>query len=1011
MSENHHYTGLTDTEVLQSRQQYGVNVLTPPVKETLWDRLRNVLTHWISLGMAALSAVAAVAAVLLAPTMGQAVWVMPAIMLLAATLIVLVGFFGGFKDPLFRILITAFVLSIGISIYEFEWAGAGRSTFFEPIGIIVALLLATGVAFFLERSNEKTFQSLNKVNDDTPVKVIRSGNVCQVPRRDVVVGDIVIVEAGEEVPADCELLESLGLTVDESSLTGEPMAAKTTVAKDFDRDATYPSNHIMKGTIVSEGYCTARVLAVGDRTESGKVFEAAQVEEGDPTPLSRKLNALAHWITMASYAVAALVIVGRIASYFVFATGGFDWLHFVSYLLGTFMIAVTLIVVAVPEGLPMSVTLSLAFSMRKLMKQNTLPRTMHSCETMGAASVICTDKTGTLTQNQMQVAEFVGDPREWRQGDPREWRQGDPRLTPREWWPEPGGEKTDPRVRPLSSSPSPLTTIPEASAEGLPAAIPEASAEGLSATIPEASAEGLPAAVPDGLLSEMIAVNTTANLDLSVPDRPKAIGNPTEGALLLWLHRQGSDYQAIRERATIVDRLPFSTENKYMATLVRSAVLGRPVLYVKGAPEIVMGLCDMSADDRRRYDAALLSFQHKAMRTLALAFLEVGDPQDRSLPALLSAGGLRFVGVFAISDPVRREVPAAIGDCLKAGIQVKIVTGDTPGTAREIGRQTGLWTDADTDRSIMTGTEFAAMTDEELQDRVMDLKILARARPNDKERLVRLLKAGGQVVAVTGDGTNDAPALNAADVGLSMGDGTAVAKEASDMTIQDNSFSTIANAVMWGRSLYKNIQRFVMFQLTINVVACLVVLVGAFLGTESPLTVTQMLWVNLIMDTFAAIALASLPPTRTVMADKPRRDTEPIISRAMACNIFGVGGLFTLLLLALLLYMEHSCGLDAYELSLFFTTFVMLQFWNMFNAKAFMTGRSAFARLTECRGFMIIAAVIFVGQILIVELGGQMFNVTPLSLSHWLLIVGATSLVLWVGELIRAVSRAGSAAR
>ena len=978
MSENHHYTGLTDTEVLQSRQQYGVNVLTPPVKETLWDRLRRVLTHWISLGMAALSAVAAVAAVLLVPTMGQAVWVMPAIMLLAATLIVLVGFFGGFKDPLFRILITAFVLSIGISIYEFEWAGAGRSTFFEPIGIIVALLLATGVAFFLERSNEKTFQSLNKVNDDTPVKVIRSGNVCQVPRRDVVVGDIVIVEAGEEVPADCELLESLGLTVDESSLTGEPMAAKTTVAKDFDRDATYPSNHIMKGTIVSEGYCTARVLAVGDRTESGKVFEAAQVEEGDPTPLSRKLNALAHWITMASYAVAALVIVGRIASYFIFATGGFDWLHFVSYLLGTFMIAVTLIVVAVPEGLPMSVTLSLAFSMRKLMKQNTLPRTMHSCETMGAASVICTDKTGTLTQNQMQVAEFVGaprewrqgdprewrqgDPREWRQGDPREWRQGDPRLTPREWWPGGG-----------------------------------------SATIPEGSAEGL--------LSEMIAVNTTANLDLSVPDRPKAIGNPTEGALLLWLHRQGSDYQAIRERATIVDRLPFSTENKYMATLVRSAVVGRPVLYVKGAPEIVMGLCDMSADDRHRYDAALLSFQHKAMRTLALAFLEVGDPQDHSLPALLSAGGLRFVGVFAISDPVRREVPAAIGDCLKAGIQVKIVTGDTPGTAREIGRQTGLWTDADTDRSIMTGTEFAAMTDEELQDRVMDLKILARARPNDKERLVRLLKAGGQVVAVTGDGTNDAPALNAADVGLSMGDGTAVAKEASDMTIQDNSFSTIANAVMWGRSLYKNIQRFVMFQLTINVVACLVVLVGAFLGTESPLTVTQMLWVNLIMDTFAAIALASLPPTRTVMADKPRRDTEPIISRAMACNIFGVGGLFTFLLLALLLYMEHSCGLDAYELSLFFTTFVMLQFWNMFNAKAFLTGRSAFARLTECRGFMIIAAVIFVGQILIVELGGQMFNVTPLSLSHWLLIVGATSLVLWVGELIRAVSRAGSAAR
>lgn len=956
MNVKNHYTGLTDAQVLESRVKHGANVLTPPVKETLWGRLRRTCTHWISVTMAVLVVLAVVAAAVLSGSLGAAVWVMPAIMVLAALLIVVVGFFGGFSDPLFKILITAFVLSMGISIYEYEWGGAGFSTFFEPIGIIVALLLATGVAFFLERSNEKTFQSLNEVNDDTPVKVIRNDNVCQVPRRDVVVGDIVILETGEEVPADCELLESLRLLVNESSLTGEPQAAKTTDECHFDREATYPSNHIMKGTTVIEGYCTARVFAVGDRTESGKVFEAAQVEEGDPTPLSRKLDTLARLITKASYIVAALVIVGRIIAFFLLGDGGFDWLDFTSYVLGTVMIAVTLIVVAVPEGLPMSVSLSLAFSMRKLMKQNTLPRTMHSCETMGAASVICTDKTGTLTQNQMQVAAA--------------------KLFP---WVVTQSQQREP------------------------------------------------------LVAEMIAVNTTANLDLSDPAHAKAIGNPTEGALLLWLHAQGIDYQELREQATLIDRLPFSTENKYMATVAQSAVLGRRVLYVKGAPEILMGLSTIDTERHAAVEELLRSWQHKAMRTLALAYLELDDVGEVFADGRLACTGLHFVGVFAISDPVRKEVPAAIRECIDAGIQVKIVTGDTTGTAKEIGRQIGLWTDDDTERNILTGTEFAAMTDEQLKERIMGMKILSRARPNDKERLVRLLKRKGQVVAVTGDGTNDAPALNAADVGLSMGDGTAVAKEASDMTIQDNSFSTIANAVMWGRSLYKNIQRFIMFQMTINVAACLIVLIGAFTGTQSPLSVTQMLWVNLIMDTFAAIALASLPPTHTVMRDKPRQAADPIINRAMHYNIIGVGGLFTLLLLGVLLIMQHAdivsmsdllsaipaflqgsvergedvgaTGgvLTPYELSLFFTLFVMLQFWNMFNAKAFMTKNSAFARLGECRGFMLIAVVILVGQVLIVELGGQMFNVTHLKLADWLVIISSTSLVLWVGEALRAI--------
>ena len=940
MTTARHYTGLTDAEVLESRRKYGINVLTPPKRETLWDRLWQACRHWITICLMVLSAGTIAVAACLSSSMGTAVWSMPAMLLTATILIIIVGFFGGFKDPLYRILIVVFVLSIGISVYEDLWAGEGFSAYFEPIGIIVALLLATGVAFFLERNNEKTFQSLNEVNDDTLVKVIRNDHVSQVPRRDIVVGDIVILETGEEVPADCELLEALNLIVNESSLTGELQAEKTTDATAFDHEATYPSNHIMKGTTLIEGYCTARVLHVGDATESGRVFVAAQVDEGAPTPLSEKLNRLAGWITKASYLIAALIIVGRVVVYAFmsddtdFSTTD-DWLDFITFVLHTVMIAVTLIVVAVPEGLPMSVTLSLAFSMRKLMKQHTLPRTMHACETMGAAGVICTDKTGTLTQNQMRVAET--------------------RLAP------------------------------------------------------DVSAD---------LLGEMLAVNTTANLDLQ-PTGVKSVGNPTEGALLLWLHDRGTDYRIIRESVAVVDRLPFSTFLKYMATIVRSEVTGRPMLYVKGAPEMVLALSALSEKERQAYEELLQDYQSKGMRTLGLAYIEIGDDRQVFVDGRLAVEGLRFAGIFAISDPVRTEVPQAIRSCLDAGIQVKIVTGDTPGTAREIGRQIGLWTDADGDGQWMTGTDFAAMSDDELLGRVQDLKILSRARPNDKERLVRLLKRCGLVVAATGDGTNDAPALNAADVGLSMGDGTAVAKEASDMTILDNSFSTIANAVMWGRSLYKNIQRFIMFQMTINVVACLVVLIGAFVGRESPLTVTQMLWVNLIMDTFAAIALASLPPSPEVMREKPRRLTESIISREMAWSIFGVGGLFTVLLTALLLFLEHADirsvsdlltehygaydGLSPYELTLFFTTFVMLQFWNMFNAKAFMTGRSAFSHLSECRGFMFIAVIILVGQVFIVELGGAMFNVTHLNCADWTAVILTTSTVLWIGEGVRRI--------
>lgn len=951
-NQKHHYTGLTDAEVLESRRKNGVNILTPPEKETVWDKIKEACTHWIVLGLLAILVGTVIAAFCLQGSMGSIIWVMPMIVFASTLLITIVGFFGGFEDPLFKILITAFVLSMAISIYEFEWVGAEWTTFFEPIGIIVALILATGVAFVLESKNEKTFQSLNEVNDDTLVKVIRNDNVCQVPRKDVVVGDIVILNTGEEIPADCELLDGLTINVNESTLTGELSCHKTCIESEFDKDSTYPSNHLMKGTTILQGYCTARVFAVGDATACGKVFEAAQVDEGEPTPLSEKLDSLADWITKASYVIAGLIVVGRLLRYFIGGDADFStsqgWIDFVSYLLGTIMIAVTLIVVAVPEGLPMSVTLSLAFSMRKLMKENTLPRTMHACETMGATSVICTDKTGTLTQNQMQVADTF---------------------------------------------------------------------------FPNLSNQQLGQDEISQFIKESIAANTTANLDYSDKNKIKAIGSPTESALLLWLHNANENYLPIRESVEIKDRVPFSTEIKYMATVVNSQVVNSRVLYVTGAPDILLNLCGETGEERQAYESKLVEYQNQAYRTLGLAYAVLRDDDNVILDGkLIDSRSLMMMGVVAISDPIRPEVPDAIKECMAAGIDVKIVTGDTVGTAKEIGRQVGLYNDTDSENALLAANEFAAMSDEDALNRIDKLKILWRARPNDKERLVKLLKQKDAVVAVTGDGTNDAPALNAADVGLSMGDGTAVAKEASDMTILDNSLKTISNAVMWGRSLYENIQRFLLFQLTVNVSACFIVLVGAFIGTKSPLTVTQMLWVNLIMDTFAAIALASLPPTRKVMEQKPRDRKESILDKSMKINIFGIGGLFFFIQLVLLLVFENAeitslsdlthiqwikgNGLSPYEGTLFFTVFVMTHFWYLFDARAYKTGRSAF-HFKGCQGFIAIAAVIFLGQIAMLYVPGfnEMFNCVPLTMADFLIVVGLSSLVMIVGEIIRLFKR------
>lgn len=886
-NDDYYHLGLTDSEVLQSREKNGVNLLTPPKRPSLWKL-----------------------------------------------------YLEKFEDPVVRVLLVAAVFSLIISIIENEYA--------ETIGIIAAILLATGIGFFFEYDANKKFDLLNAVNEETLVKVIRNGKIQEIPRKDVVVGDIVVLETGEEIPADGELIEAISLQVNESNLTGEPVINKTIVKADFDEEATYASNRVMRGTTVVDGHGMMKVLQVGDATEIGKVARQSTEQSGEPTPLNIQLTKLAKLIGKIGFTVAAatfIVFVSKDLYQYISANEITGWHHYMAIaqiVLKYFMMAVTLIVVAVPEGLPMSVTLSLALNMRRMLSTNNLVRKMHACETMGAITVICTDKTGTLTQNLMQVYE-----------------PGFYALKER-------GILSDDDI--------------------------------------------------SKLVMEGISANSTAFLEeTDEGGKPKGVGNPTEVALLLWLNSQHHNYLELREQAGVLDQLTFSTERKFMATLVQSPLIGKKVLYIKGAPEIVLGKCKEVVLDGKRIDATeyrstveeqLLGYQNMAMRTLGFAFKIVDDHAPDDCVALVAENDLNFLGVVAISDPIRPDVPAAVAKCQSAGIDVKIVTGDTPGTATEIARQIGLWKPEDTERNRITGTAFADLTDEEALDRVMDLKIMSRARPTDKQRLVQLLQQKGAVVAVTGDGTNDAPALNHAQVGLSMGTGTSVAKEASDITLLDDSFNSIGTAVMWGRSLYKNIQRFIVFQLTINFVALLIVLLGSFVGTALPLTVTQMLWVNLIMDTFAALALASIPPSEDVMKEKPRRSTDFIISKAMRYNIFGVGTVFLIVLMGMIYYFTNAeGGMTVYRLTIFFTFFVMLQFWNLFNARVFGTNDSAFKGLTKSYGMELIVIAILGGQILIVQFGGAVFRTEPLDWQTWLVIIGASSLVLWVGELIRFVQR------
>jgi Ca2+-transporting ATPase len=869
---------LNESQVAESRKEHGVNILTPPEKESLWKQFVQTLT-------------------------GPLGHLIP-------------GWENG--DSLVFILEIAALLSTFISFSEyFGWLGLEASydakVFFEPAGIIMAIILATGISFYFEVKANREFDILNQVNDDEPVKALRSINgkekVVAIPRRDVVVGDILMLSTGEEVPADCELLEATSLSVDESTLTGEPICHKTVNKDEFDDNATFPSNHVMRGTKVMEGHCVCRVFAVGDRTENGKVFTAAQITDNVKTPLDEQFDRLGIVISVASYVVGVLVFIGRIVAFFHVNDTSFSDPQFLPYALQSLMIAVTLVVCAVPEGLPMAVSLSLALSMRRMLKTNNLVRKMHACVTMGAATVICTDKTGTLTQNKMQVSDV---------------------------FPEFGED-----------------------------------------------------------MKLNMAINSTAIIGVDSEGNETILGNPTEGALLLYLRDKEVDYAQLRSDAKVIDEVPFSTERKYMATTIERGML------IKGAPEIVMDMCDEFAAPRTEIEEKLLEYQSKGMRTLGFAI------------------GKKFLGVVAISDPVRDDVPAAIEECIRAGIRINIVTGDTPATAKEIARQIGL-----DNPTIITGPEFAALSDDEVKNfcrstihatsgslptgegggRGRSL-IISRARPLDKKRLVETLQSLGDVVAVTGDGTNDAPALKAAHVGLSMGDGTSVAKEASDITIIDNSFSSIGRAVMWGRSLYQNIQRFILFQLTVNVVACLIVLAGAFMGTESPLTVTQMLWVNLIMDTFAAMALASLPPSKSVMYDKPRNRRSFIITKKMMASILLTGSFMFVVLFVVLLALVsyHTIAMTGGK-GVLFTIFVMFQFWNLFNARAFSTGRSAFY-LKGCKGFLGIAAIIFFGQIAIMNLLPDFFNVEPIGILDWLMIIVGTSVVLIAGEIVRLFSR------
>ncbi len=956
-----HLKGLTSAEVEASRQTHGVNILTPPERDPIWKQ-----------------------------------------------------FLEKFDDPIIRILIVAAAIAISVGIFE------GNAI--EGFGIIVAIILATTVAFFNEYKANQEFNILNQINDEVPINVIRDDTYTTVPKKDLVVGDLVLVELGEEIPADARVIDAVSLKVNEANLTGESASVNKVAfvtSDDWHEDLAYPPDQVFRGTYVTDGHGILEITAVGDQTEIGKTARSAADPNDVETPLNLQLDGLSKLIGVLGLAIAilidiALVVRGilthelalnfsqwyiiaslvisltialipvwlpivydglELAGYevelpeelaennwiewlktfglglLIFATSigigyGLNWIsgsptqwipapvaaEFLTY----FMIAVAVIVVAVPEGLPLSVTLSLGYSMDKMAKQNNLVRRMHACETIGAATVICSDKTGTLTLNQMQVSNY---------DFPCLWNT------------------------PLKENP---------------------------------------------LLIEAITANSTANLERHPGEASHPLGNPTEGALLLWLNSFNVDYITSREQFVVTHQLAFTSDRKYMTTLGISPSTGRSVLHIKGAPDILLSHCnqilaptgvtEILPEERKELLEELKLYEAMGKRTLAFAYIPEPTMKQQDVK-LEEHEDMIWLGFVAIADPVRSDVPEAIQECLKAGINVKMITGDSVLTAQQIAQQIGIATSDDSADAFITGSQLRLMDDETAKSVLKNAKVIARVRPQDKQRIVQLLQSLGEVVAVTGDGTNDAAALSQAQVGLAMGSGTFVCKEASDIILLDNSFASVERAVLWGRSLYQNIQKFILFQLTINVAACGIALLGPFIGIDLPLTVIQLLWVNLIMDTFAALALATEPPNPKVMEMPPRNSQAFIISKPMATSIFTVGPIFLVLLAGFLVYIQRDDVVTSYELSLFFTTFVMLQFWNLFNAKCFGLKDSVFSSLANNWSFIGIAALIFVGQILIVQFGGQVFRTTPLCLTDWLIIIGGTSIVLWTGEIRRLFTR------
>ncbi len=842
MEKNIKIQGLTDAEVLSSREKHGLNLLTPP-KEVPWWKL----------------------------------------------------YLEKFKDPIIVILLVATAISLAFGIIE------GNYT--ESIGIIAAVLIATGVGFWREYDAKKKFDAMKSDKDYEPVKVRRNGVVVEITKDHVVVGDIAILSAGDEIPADIELFKAIDMKVAESAMTGESVAVPKYPIDEAYTGSGFAPNLLLRGTTIESGLGEGVVIKVGDETEIGKTTIQASEETDNKTPLEEKLGELAGKITTAAFLVAGLmfIILNLVHWDFAFGDHAFSWsmstlLTEVGFLMG----AIVVIIVAVPEGLPLSVTLALAFSMKTMANENNLVKKMHACETIGAVNVIFTDKTGTLTQNCMTVVDV----------DVRE-------------------EDKD-------------------------------------------------------VLNLVGAVNSTANWS----NASRVLGNPTEAAILKHMGHDLSE--RLRSEYRILSCIPFSSAYKYMVTQAQNEESKEEIILIKGAPEVIARIIrydkylgevsTQQARGRRAISAAIInSKDYNAVKES----LESGNPLD----------DCTYIGTWFIEDPVRSDVPDAIRKCYGAGIDVVMMTGDNLRTGTEIGRQAGfkdIWAIEAKDfweavKNPQNGREYP--------------NVIARCTPTNKLDILKWAKDKDYVCAMTGDGVNDSPSLNHADVGIAMGSGTSVAKEAADIILLDDAFPSIVTGVKWGRSLYKNIKNFLFFQLSINVSACLIAVFGPLVGVEMPFTVIQFLWINLVMDSLAAIALTSEPADERVLSEKPRDRRQFIIDKSLAKSIFGFGIFVWILCTFVLWGMKHTEFLSKIDLTVFFASYMVINLWNMFNARVIGKNKSVFSGLKSNYKFTGILLFILAVTILLVQFGGEVFQTHPLSWKTWLTIILVTSPVMIVREI------------